>query len=574
MAMRRIGQIMVDMGFIDDQQLDLLVDEQKQHPGKLLGRVAMDMGLIDEDKLSHALAEQMLLQIVVAHEVNIDKSVLSLVTEPMAQMYRIIPIAFDEDSNTLSVAMCDPQNLGTQDELRTFLGYNIRVLVSTESSINSALERYYGESTESVESLVESLEADADLAAAAAALAKDGPIDLTSVEALADSAPVRKLLNMVLLLAIKDHASDLHFEPFEDEFRIRIKADGVLYEMVPPPRHLAFAITTRIKVMANLDIAERRMPQDGRIELTVGGHPVDLRVSVLPTMFGESVVMRVLDRSVVELDLAKVGLSIDMMAAFRKVITKPNGIVLVTGPTGSGKTTTLYSALSELNVIEDKLITTEDPVEYDMDGIIQVPIDASIGNTFAQCLRAILRQDPDKILVGEIRDIETAEIAVQASLTGHLVFSTLHTNDAPGTITRLKDMGVPTFLITATVEAILAQRLVRRVCINCKEEYRPSDDILSDLDLTTKDLKGKKFFRGAGCEMCNNTGYKGRVGLFELLMMTDNLRDLIMQNCQTEELRDAAEKEGMVTLRTAGMTAAYDGTTTPEEVIRETIQEA
>ena len=315
------------------------------------------------------------------------------------------------------------------------------------------------------------MEEDQELAKAAAEVGDEGPIDLTSAEALADSAPVRKLLNMVLLLAIRDHASDLHFEPFEDEFRIRIKADGVLYEMVPPPRHLAFAITTRIKVMANLDIAERRLPQDGRIELSVGGHPVDLRISVLPTMFGESVVMRVLDRSVVQLDLNKVGMDEPTLQVFRNVIHKPNGIVLVTGPTGSGKTTTLYSALNELNVITDKIITTEDPVEYDLDGIVQIPIDAAIGNTFAHCLRSILRQDPDKILVGEIRDLETAEIAVQASLTGHMVFSTLHTNDAPGTITRLRDMGIPTFLITATVEAILAQRLVRRICTQCREAW-------------------------------------------------------------------------------------------------------
>ena len=345
------------------------------------------------------------------------------------------------------------------------------------------------------------MEDDAELAAAAAADQREGPIDLTSVEALADSAPVRKLLNMVLLLAIKDHASDLHFEPFEDEFRIRIKADGVLYEMVPPPRHLAFAITTRIKVMANLDIAERRLPQDGRIELTVGGHPVDLRVSVLPTMFGESVVMRVLDRSVVSLDLNKVGMDAPTLKQFREIIDKPNGIVLVTGPTGSGKTTTLYSALNELNSIEDKLITTEDPVEYDIDGIIQVPIDRDIGVTFAACLRAILRQDPDIILVGEIRDLETAEIAVQASLTGHMVFSTLHTNDAPSTITRLQDMGVPTFLITATVEAILAQRLVRRICRQCREEYEPSrgnaDGPGADAERRSR---GKKFYRGRGCD--------------------------------------------------------------------------
>jgi type IV pilus assembly protein PilB len=320
------------------------------------------------------------------------------------------------------------------------LGFNIRVLVTPESSMMAALERYYGESTDSVESIVSALEDDAALAAAAAGISADGPINLDDVTALADSAPVRKLLNMVLLMAIREHASDLHFEPFEDEFKIRIKADGVLYEMVPPPRHLAFAITTRIKVMANLDIAERRLPQDGRIELTVGGHPVDLRVSVLPTMFGESVVMRVLDRSVTSLNLASVGMDAPTLEKFRHAIEKPNGIVLVTGPTGSGKTTTLYSALNELNSIEDKLITTEDPVEYDMDGIVQVPIDPDIGNTFAHILRSILRQDPDKILVGEIRDLETAEIAVQASLTGHLVFSTLHTNDAPSTITGRADV--------------------------------------------------------------------------------------------------------------------------------------
>jgi type IV pilus assembly protein PilB len=412
------------------------------------------------------------------------------------------------------------------------------------------------------------------LAAAAAGISADGPINLDDVTALADSAPVRKLLNMVLLMAIREHASDLHFEPFEDEFRIRIKADGVLYEMVPPPRHLAFAITTRIKVMANLDIAERRLPQDGRIELTVGGHPVDLRISVLPTMFGESVVMRVLDRSVVQLDLAKVGLDEKTLVRFRDVISKPNGIVLVTGPTGSGKTTTLYSALNELNRIEDKLITTEDPVEYDMEGIIQVPIDPAIGNTFAHILRSILRQDPDKILVGEIRDLETAEIAVQASLTGHLVFSTLHTNDAPSTITRMKDMGVPTFLITATVEAILAQRLVRKVCLQCREEYTPPREILEDLELSTDMVRGKRFYRGAGCELCNNTGYKGRVGLFELMIMSNELRDMIMANAQTDELRELARKQGMVPLRNAGIKACFDGVTTPDEVVRETILDA
>ena len=375
----------------------------------------------------------------------------------------------------------------------------------------------------------------------------------------------------MLLQAIKEHASDIHFEPFEDEFRIRIKADGVLFELVPPPRHLAFAITTRIKVMANLNISERRLPQDGRIELTVGGHPVDLRVSVLPTMFGESVVCRVLDRSVVSLDLGNIGMDPDIMSQFREVIGKPNGIILVTGPTGSGKTTTLYSALNELNTIEDKLITTEDPVEYDIDGIVQIPIDHDIGVTFASALRAILRQDPDKVLVGEIRDTETAEIAVQASLTGHTVFSTLHTNDAPSTVTRMKDMGVPTFLITATVEAILAQRLVRRICPECREATEITEDLRLDLGLTPEQVEGKSFYRGVGCGNCNNTGYKGRIGLFELMIMDDDLRAMIMDNVATDVLREAARKKGMRLLRDMGIEFALDGTTTAEEIVRETV---
>jgi len=571
MAIRRIGQIFVDLGFITDDQLETLLETQQQNPGQLLGKVAENMALVTDDQLSQALAEQWNMQVIHLGDTVIPPNVLNLVTETMAQMYRIVPVSFRD--NILTIALCDPQNLAIQDELRTFLGYEIRAVVATERDIIKALDRFYAASGESVESLVSDMDADVELAAAAMAAGKDGPIDLTSVEALADSAPVRKLLNMVLLLAIKDHASDLHFEPFEDEFRIRIKADGVLYEMVPPPRHLAFAITTRIKVMANLDIAERRMPQDGRIELSVGGHPVDLRVSVLPTMFGESVVMRVLDRSVVSLDLGKVGMDAPTLKTFREVMHKPNGIILVTGPTGSGKTTTLYSALSELNEITEKLITTEDPIEYDIDGIVQVPIDAGIGNTFAMCLRAILRQDPDKILVGEIRDLETAEIAIQASLTGHTVFSTLHTNDAPSTVTRLRDMGIAPFLITATVEAILAQRLVRRVCTQCRDVQVPTSEMMQDLDLSQADIAGKTFYKGKGCDVCNNTGYKGRVGLFELLIMNDDLRDLVMKNASRDELRDAARSYGMVTLRDAGMDAAYEGLTTLDEVIRETVLE-
>jgi type IV pilus assembly protein PilB len=572
MAIRRIGQIFVDLGMITEDQLELLLEEQKRRSGELLGKVAESLGYITEEQLAQALAEQMSMRVVNLGELEISPDVLARVTEPMAQLYRVIPIEFEDD--TLTIAMCDPQKLTIRDELRTLLGYDIKAMVAMESDVHKALEKYYASGTESVESLVSNLEDDDELRKAAESVGKEGPLDLTSVEAMADSEPVRRLLNMVLLMAIRDHASDLHFEPFEDEFRIRIKADGVLYEMVPPPRHLAFAITTRIKVMANLDIAERRLPQDGRIELTVGGHPVDMRVSVLPTMFGESVVLRVLDRAVVQLNLNKVGLDGKTLVEFREAINKPNGIVLVTGPTGSGKTTTLYAALSELNSVEDKLITTEDPVEYDIDGLVQVPIDASIGNTFANCLRSILRQDPDIILVGEIRDVETAEIAVQASLTGHMVFSTLHTNDAPSTITRLRDMGVPPFLITATLEAVLAQRLVRRICAQCKEEVTPTADVLGELELKPADIVGKKFFRGKGCDACNRSGYKGRVGLFELMHLNDEMRDMIMRNASTDELRAAARGIGMVTLRDAGMQAVYEGTTTVEEVVRETIVEA
>jgi type IV pilus assembly protein PilB len=573
MAFRQIGQIFVDLGFLAEEQLDLLLEEQRQRAGQMLGRIAVDMGLLTDDQVAQALAEQMGLQMINLSDVVITPDVLAHVTEPMAQLYKIVPVSFKD--NTLTIAMCDPQKLSIIDELRSFLGYEIRSVVTTEHDITNTLDRYYAVGGESVETLIADMESDVALAETARKLEqKQGPLDLTSVEALADSAPVRKLLNMVLLLAIKDHSSDLHFEPFEKEFKIRIRGDGVLYEMVPPPRHLAFAITSRVKVMADLDIAERRLPQDGRIRLTVGGHPVDLRVSVLPTMFGESVVLRILDRSVVMLDLAAIGLEEGPLKHFREIIRRPHGIVLVTGPTGCGKTTTLYGGLNELNVVTDKIITTEDPVEYDIDGIVQMQIDPSIGITFAKCLRSILRQDPDKILVGEIRDLETAEIAVQASLTGHMVFSTLHTNDAASTVTRLRDMGLPPFLITATLEAVLGQRLVRKICLECREETVPSTEMLADLDLTPEAVIGRRFYRGRGCVACNNTGYKGRTGIFELLAMNDHLRELINTGCSTEHLRDAALQAGMEPLRTAGLEKIYEGITTASEVIRETSIEA
>ena len=568
---RSFGQVLIDLGFIDEEQLDLLREEQEQRQGELLGQIAISMNMITEEQVAQALAEQNGLQVVAVSDLTIPKEVLNHLTEPMANLYRVIPLSFRND--VLTIATADPQNISVMDELRNFLGYQIRVVVTTPKEIDVALERYYAtDEGDSVESLIENMKNDKSFMDELEESANGD--DLTSAEALAESAPVRKLLNMVFLLGIKDHASDLHFEPFEDEFKIRIKADGTLYEMVPPPRHLASAITTRIKVLANLDIAEKRLPQDGRIRLMVAGNPIDFRVSVLPTMFGESVVCRILDKSVISLDLNNVGMSQELIQQFRETISIPNGIILVTGPTGSGKTTTLYAALSELNVITDKLMTTEDPVEYDIDGIIQMPIDAEIGNTFAQCLRSILRQDPDKILVGEIRDRETAQIAVQASLTGHLVFSTLHTNDAPSTITRLKDMGIPEFLITATLQAILAQRLVRRICKECRTEIKPTEEQLAELGLKPEDCVGKHFYQGAGCVACNNTGYKGRTAIHEFLRVNEEIRDIVLRNGSIAEMREAAQRNGMITLREAGLDKIFEGTTTIEEVVRETVLDA
>ena len=572
MALKRLGQILTDLGLIDEEQLQEMLTEQEARGGELLGRVGVSLGFFSDEQLGEALAEQWNTVFVTLYDKQITHSLVDIISKTMAEMYRVVPLELED--NQLTIATADPQKIQIADELRVFLGYEIHVVVATDAEIDKAIETFYSGEVDTVESIVEELEEDKDLAEASKGLLDDGPIDLTSAEAMADSAPVRKLLNLVLLMAIKENASDIHLEPFESEFKIRMKADGVLQEMVPPPKHLSFAITTRIKVMANLDIAERRMPQDGRIELSVSGHPVDLRVSVLPTLFGESVVMRVLDRGVVSLDLDKLGMDDDILRPFREIIKRPNGIILVTGPTGSGKTTTLYSALSELNEPDDKIITTEDPIEYDIEGIVQVPIDSDIGVTFASALRAILRQDPDRILVGEIRDVETAEIAIQAALTGHMVFSTLHTNDSPATVTRLRDMGVQPFLITATVEAILAQRLVRRICKDCKEEYIPDAESLADLELTSDQIVGKTFYRGSGCDKCSGSGYKGRLGLYELLIMTDELRDLVVRNASTEEIRDLARKAGMVTLRDSGMVNMFEGHTTADEVIRETILEA
>jgi type IV pilus assembly protein PilB len=567
MAQRRLGQILVDLGYLTEDQLWDVLEEQKQSPGEIIGQVAIRMGLVTEAQVTEALAEQWGMPVVSLAETNIPPNVLEIVPQTMADIYKIMPISLK--NNVLTVAMADPQNVAALDDLRNFLGYDVRGAVSNLADVEQAIERHYADKQDSIEEVIDQLkEAGLDKGGE-----DEGTFDLASDEEIASAAPVRKLLNMVLLLAIKDQASDIHFEPFEDEFKIRVRADGVLYEMVPPPRHLANAITTRIKVMAELDIAERRLPQDGRIELNVGGNPVDLRVSVLPTMFGESVVMRVLDRTVVQLDLQKIGMDATILRRFRQIIRNPNGIVLVTGPTGSGKTTTLYSALNELNEVSTKVITTEDPIEYEIDGLIQVPVNPDIEVTFANVLRAILRHDPDVILVGEIRDYETAEISIQSALTGHLVFSTLHTNDAPSAITRLRDMGVQPFLITATLEAILAQRLVRKICTECRTEFEPSDELLMELQLPIEQARQYSFYYGKGCARCNNSGYKGRTGIYELLEINDDVRDMITSDASVDDIRNFARTQGMTTLRESGLKLIFDGVTTIDEVVRETVME-
>jgi len=564
-----IGRVLTKMRKVTREQVVEALTFQKSKGGAL-GRILMDLGYIKEADLNVALAAQRGYELVNLDGVKIPDEAIKAVPAQTATTHKVLPVAYDPVSKNLTVVMTSHENFRALDDLRSLFGYNVTAKIGDPDQIEKLIQKHYQAAAESLNEILGELSNDESLKD----LKNRGEsIDLDSLKDAADSNPVRKLINLVLLQAIKDKASDVHFEPFEDEFKMRYRIDGVLYEMMPPPAHIAPAIASRIKVMSNLDIAERRMPQDGRIELNVNNQPIDLRVSVLPTMFGESVVMRVLDRSNVQLDLDKIGLREDDLKVLRALIHKPNGVVVCTGPTGSGKTTTLYSALRELNDPSSKLITAEDPVEYDIDGIIQCQIKPEIELTFARILRAMLRQDPDIVLVGEIRDNETAKIAVEASLTGHLVFSTLHTNDAPSAIARLLDLGLEPFLVTASLEGIVAQRLVRKICVHCKTEYQPAEEQLMELELRSEDVQGRKFYYGKGCDHCNNTGYRGRMGIYEIMLLDDEIRDMIIKHASTQVLRMEAKKRGMRTLRLCGLMAIYDGVTTIEEVVRETIME-
>jgi type IV pilus assembly protein PilB len=559
-----LGQVLKEMKAIHEGMIQEALAVQKKDGGQI-GRILVKLGHLKEDVLMAALGRQAGFETVDLSRVAFTPELLESIDPGTARIFGVVPVS--KSDGTLTVALSNPQNASVLEDLRFMTGGDVTGVLAPEAQVKEAIERHYGERESQMSALVEQLSMEARTSSGRR---RDGPVDLADAEAMANSAPVIKLLQYILFQAIRDRASDIHLEPFEGDFKIRYRVDGVLYDLEAPPPHLAPALISRVKVMSGLDIAETRLPQDGRIEIGIGGRAVDLRVSTLPTMFGESCVIRVLDRGVVQLDLENVGLRREERETIQRLLELPHGIVLVTGPTGSGKTTTLYSCLNTVNDVGVKIITTEDPVEYELEGVIQIQVNEEIGVTYSACLRSILRQDPDVILVGEIRDLDTAQIGVEAALTGHLVFSTLHTNDAPLAVTRLLDLGIEPFLVSATVEAILGQRLVRKVCQECRVRYEPGAEVLLELDLRKEDVADKTFAYGRGCTTCNGTGYKGRMAIFEILLMSETLRQMIIDGASSEALRDQARREGMRTLRESGLLAIFDGLTTVEEVIRET----
>lgn len=555
--------IVRERGLVDDMQLEE-VQAELNRTGRPVGEILADYGIVDPETQLQLIAEYLGTEVVRLDEVEFTPEVLEAIPAATARMYQCLPVAVF--GNTVRVALADPLNASVVDELGFSIGKEIQLIVADPAQVSKLIEKHYPQETGGLGDVLKELGYDEDLAKEVAQ-ASAGTIDLAN---LASEAPIIKFVNLVLMQAIQDRASDIHFEPFEDEFKIRYRVDGALYEMAPPPKHLALPVISRIKVMANLDIAERRLPQDGRISMTIAGRPVDLRVSCLPTQFGESVVLRVLDRSALQLELENLGFPKFIYDYVSQVIQQPNGIFVVTGPTGCGKTTTLYSCLRRINTIDSKLLTVEDPVEFDIEGIMQVPVNEAVGMTFAKALRAFLRQDPDIIMLGEMRDLETSQVAIQASLTGHLVLSTLHTNDAPGAVTRLIDMGVEPFLISSTLLAVLAQRLVRTICKKCRTPFEPTEAQLAMLNLSPHDLGDKVFYYGRGCKDCNDTGYRGRKGIFELLPISEPIRLLINERAPTVVIRQKAVELGMVTLREDGLRSIFDGDTTVEEVLKYT----
>ena len=562
MDAKQVVEIFVEQGLItEDDGANLLL--QASNSESPIEQILVDNEIVSERGFEKTIADSIGVEPFDLSEFEPDPQTLQLIPSGLARLHGVIPIS--ASGNTIFVAHTDPLNSRSIEDLRFALGREIVAVVSFPPTVRALIRTHFGSEEASISEILESIGGEVSV--------NEGPdeqINDQAVLAEANAAPIIKYVDLILDKAIGARASDIHFEPFESEFKIRYRVDGALYEMDPPPFRLALPVISRVKVMANLNIAERRLPQDGRIQREINGRQVDLRVSTLPTAFGESVVLRVLDRSSVNLELETLGMPDDIMAYILEVIERPNGIFIVTGPTGSGKTTTLYSCLRKINTIDSKLLTAEDPVEYEIDGIIQVPINDAIGLSFSRVLRAFLRQDPDRILVGETRDTETAQIAIQASLTGHLVFTTLHTNDSTGAVTRLMDMGIEPFLISASLECVLAQRLIRKICANCRTPYQPSEQVLASIGLAPHDIGDKSFHYGKGCEVCNHTGYKGRKGIYELLKISDPIREMINNREPGILIRQKAIELGMTTLRQDGMRSIYDGITTIEEVVKYT----
>ena len=552
-----------EQNLIDDLQYEEVLAEHKRG-GNSVFQILQDFGLLDSDAILQAEANHLGVEVVELGDRELPASLIQTIPANTARMFQCVPVSMNGSS--LQVALMDPLNPGRMDELGFVVKKDLQLVVADPAAISKALERYYQQDGENVNEILQALGEDKDIAREASDAASDDRL----MENLANEAPIVRFVNLVIQQAVSDRASDIHFEPFETEFRIRYRVDGALYEMAPPPKHLALPVVSRLKVMSNLNISERRLPQDGRINFNLGSKMIDLRVSTLPTQFGESVVLRVLDRSAVNLEIESLGLPKYLYEYITEAIQRPNGIIIVTGPTGCGKTTTLYSCLRRVNSIDSKLLTAEDPVEYDIEGIMQVAINEGVGLTFSKALRSFLRQDPDVIMVGEMRDLETAQISIQASLTGHLVLSTLHTNDSPGAVTRLIDMGVEPFLISSTLVAVLGQRLVRTICKTCRTPFEPTENQLALLNLSPHDLGDKVFYYGRGCSECNDTGYRGRKGIFELLTVNDAIRALVNERAPTVVMRQKAVELGMVTLREDGLRSIFEGDTTIEEVVKYT----
>jgi type IV pilus assembly protein PilB len=561
----RLGELLVREKLISLSQLRSAQEEQQRSGGNL-GYTLARLGYISDNEITTFLSQQYRVPTIDLDEYEIEADILKLVSKEQCEKHRVIPVS--RTGNALIVAMADPTNLHAIDDLKFLTSYNIEPVIASETAINSAVEKYYNAGPSYDEVMAGFDENEIDFTG------DEEDINLLELEKASEDAPVVRLVNMVMLNAIKKGASDIHIEPYEKKLRVRIRVDGVLLEEMTPPLKLKNAISSRLKIMSQLDIAERRLPQDGRIKLKLGkGREMDFRVSVLPTIWGEKIVMRLLDKGNLQLDMTKLGFDVEPLKDFMWAIEQPWGMVLVTGPTGSGKTTTLYSALSELNRVGSNISTAEDPVEYNLHGINQVQMHDEIGLNFAMALRAFLRQDPDILMVGEIRDFETAEIAVKAALTGHMVLSTLHTNDAPATISRLLNMGVEPFLITASVNLVLAQRLARKVCVDCRQPIKLEAKVLTDMGFTKEQVARAQLVKGSGCRVCNGTGYKGRVALYEVMRFGDNLKEMVLQGSSTAELKAAAIKNGMLTLRMSGITKVLDGVTTTEEILRVTMSD-